>query len=231
MFYSLWILTQFQFHLFHFQLLICKCLFNRCSCPSGFKGKICDELEYCAMYQCPAGGICQNLIDGYECLVNATFNGNESELYYKARLGNISAFYNFSTKYRSKVSDASNLIKIMYTFCLYTACIMYIILYLYTFRFIYFCSLKLLSRDLLNSLYCIPGWWNSYGSECAGSKRLGWHWARSCSGTTSEWFNNHNSFYQSQYPWWWMASSFRYLWFEWFTSMYIWLEWFTSMYI
>lgn len=54
----------------------------RCICPSGFKGKTCSELEFCAIHQCPSGGQCRNLNDGYECLSSATFNGVNSTVEY-----------------------------------------------------------------------------------------------------------------------------------------------------
>ncbi|KAI9551727.1 hypothetical protein GHT06_022063 [Daphnia sinensis] len=54
----------------------------QCICPPGFKGKTCAELEFCAIHQCPAGGLCHNLNDGYECLSSATFNGVNSTVEY-----------------------------------------------------------------------------------------------------------------------------------------------------
>ncbi|KAB7501347.1 Fibropellin-1 [Armadillidium nasatum] len=82
----------------------CTVTFNdfECSCPSGFKGKICDELEYCAMFECPIGSQCLNLIDGYECLTNTSFNGRNSSLIYEAILTNGTTLNSFSTMYRSK---------------------------------------------------------------------------------------------------------------------------------
>ncbi|XP_036327522.1 protein crumbs isoform X3 [Rhagoletis pomonella] len=48
-----------------------------CSCPNGYKGKNCQEIEFCQLVTCPGSSICQNLDDGYECLTNITFKGNE----------------------------------------------------------------------------------------------------------------------------------------------------------
>lgn len=46
-----------------------------CMCPRGYTGKICDEMEFCQLQDCPANSRCQNLDDGYECIANATFDG------------------------------------------------------------------------------------------------------------------------------------------------------------
>uniref|UniRef100_A0A1I8PY45 Protein crumbs n=1 Tax=Stomoxys calcitrans TaxID=35570 RepID=A0A1I8PY45_STOCA len=49
-----------------------------CKCPNGYKGKDCQEIEFCQLVTCPGNSICQNLDDGgYECLTNITFRGNE----------------------------------------------------------------------------------------------------------------------------------------------------------
>lgn len=48
-----------------------------CKCPNGYKGKDCQEIEFCQLVTCPGSSVCQNLDDGYECLTNITFRGNE----------------------------------------------------------------------------------------------------------------------------------------------------------
>ncbi|XP_067637731.1 protein crumbs isoform X2 [Eurosta solidaginis] len=48
-----------------------------CTCPNGYKGKNCQEIEFCQLVTCPGNSNCQNLDDGYECLANITFKGNE----------------------------------------------------------------------------------------------------------------------------------------------------------
>ncbi|XP_046419281.1 protein crumbs isoform X6 [Neodiprion fabricii] len=47
-----------------------------CQCPRGYTGKMCQEMEFCQLQDCPTGSRCQNLDDGYECVANATFNGS-----------------------------------------------------------------------------------------------------------------------------------------------------------
>ncbi|XP_030376578.1 protein crumbs isoform X3 [Scaptodrosophila lebanonensis] len=48
-----------------------------CKCPNGYKGKDCQEIEFCQLILCPGASVCQNLDDGYECLTNITFTGQE----------------------------------------------------------------------------------------------------------------------------------------------------------
>ncbi|XP_034117686.1 protein crumbs isoform X2 [Drosophila albomicans] len=48
-----------------------------CKCPNGYKGKDCQEIEFCQLVTCPGSSVCQNLDDGYECLTNITFTGQE----------------------------------------------------------------------------------------------------------------------------------------------------------
>ncbi|XP_017848207.1 protein crumbs isoform X3 [Drosophila busckii] len=48
-----------------------------CKCPNGYKGKDCQEIEFCQLVTCPGDSKCQNLDDGYECLTNITFTGQE----------------------------------------------------------------------------------------------------------------------------------------------------------
>ncbi|XP_043914307.1 protein crumbs homolog 1-like [Protopterus annectens] len=47
-----------------------------CSCPINFTGKTCNERVWCESNPCPEDSKCQNVPFGYECLANATFNGN-----------------------------------------------------------------------------------------------------------------------------------------------------------
>ncbi|XP_071747876.1 protein crumbs isoform X2 [Lepeophtheirus salmonis] len=59
---------------------ICQVTWNdyHCSCPKGYRGRNCDEKEYCFWYKCPGNSTCKSLKDGHECLTNATFNGINS---------------------------------------------------------------------------------------------------------------------------------------------------------
>lgn len=62
----------------------CKITWNDfiCECVRGYKGKTCQEMEFCQLQDCPKGSTCRNLNDGYECISNATFNGVNSSLSY-----------------------------------------------------------------------------------------------------------------------------------------------------
>jgi len=48
------------------------------------QGENCDEIEYCYWNQCPEGSTCNTLIDGHECVTNATFNGVNNNIIYMA---------------------------------------------------------------------------------------------------------------------------------------------------
>ncbi|XP_052127342.1 protein crumbs isoform X1 [Frankliniella occidentalis] len=62
----------------------CKITWNdfSCECVRGYKGKTCQEMEFCQLQDCPMGSTCRNLNDGYECIANATFNGVNSSMSY-----------------------------------------------------------------------------------------------------------------------------------------------------
>lgn len=51
-------------------------------CTRGFKGKDCTEQEFCELEGCPEDALCRNLEDGYECIANATFDGETPPLFY-----------------------------------------------------------------------------------------------------------------------------------------------------
>ncbi|PSN38075.1 hypothetical protein C0J52_00824 [Blattella germanica] len=63
----------------------------RCECTRGYKGKMCEEMEFCQLQQCPPGGTCRNLDKGYECVANATFDGHNMTLSYALDLTNMSS--------------------------------------------------------------------------------------------------------------------------------------------
>ena len=56
---------------------VCQITWNdyRCECEKGWKGRNCEDKEFCSWYTCPGESTCVSLSDGYECLTNATFNG------------------------------------------------------------------------------------------------------------------------------------------------------------
>lgn len=63
-------------------------MFHSCTCPRGFKGKTCQEMEFCQLQDCPIGSTCRNLDDGYECIANATFDGNNTTLSFNLTIVN-----------------------------------------------------------------------------------------------------------------------------------------------
>ena len=83
----------------------CKVTWNdyQCKCKDGYKGGDCEELEYCHWYKCPADSTCRSLIDGHECITNATFDGLTNRLTYAASFDQPSLLSNsISARFRSQ---------------------------------------------------------------------------------------------------------------------------------
>ncbi|CAG4927754.1 unnamed protein product [Colias eurytheme] len=81
-----------------------------CTCPRGYKGKQCDEVEFCQLQGCPLNSHCRNLDRGYECVSNATFDGVNTTLSYTLRTPAADALadrlqppHSLTITYRSKV--------------------------------------------------------------------------------------------------------------------------------
>lgn len=57
---------------------ICKNTWNDfiCICPRGYFGRFCQDTQFCELTTCPGSGMCQNLDDGFECITNMTFQGD-----------------------------------------------------------------------------------------------------------------------------------------------------------
>ncbi|XP_047908054.2 protein crumbs homolog 2 isoform X5 [Anser cygnoides] len=47
-----------------------------CSCPANFTGKYCEERVWCESDPCPEATTCIDVLAGYVCLANATFNSD-----------------------------------------------------------------------------------------------------------------------------------------------------------
>lgn len=73
-----------------------------CHCATGFRGKNCTELEFCASNKCPANSECHSLSHGYECIANATFNGINSSINYTPHLEPGLQFQSISFHFRSQ---------------------------------------------------------------------------------------------------------------------------------
>ncbi|XP_053380724.1 protein crumbs-like isoform X2 [Mercenaria mercenaria] len=73
----------------------------RCECLLGYRGKNCSELDFCVTGTCPDGSTCQSLLDGFECISNATFNGETSYAVYTHTLANTTKVRSFSFKFRT----------------------------------------------------------------------------------------------------------------------------------
>ncbi|XP_078263856.1 protein crumbs homolog 1 isoform X2 [Rhinoraja longicauda] len=48
-----------------------------CSCPPNTSGKTCSLVQWCQLDPCPQGSQCHLLGDGFDCLVRATFKGEQ----------------------------------------------------------------------------------------------------------------------------------------------------------
>lgn len=48
-----------------------------CECTIGYKGKFCQDIQFCELHKCPGNSTCKNLDDGYDCITTVTFRGNE----------------------------------------------------------------------------------------------------------------------------------------------------------
>lgn len=48
-----------------------------CICPRGYFGRLCQDTQFCELTTCPGNGMCQNLDDGFECITNVTFHGDD----------------------------------------------------------------------------------------------------------------------------------------------------------
>ncbi|GAB6032299.1 hypothetical protein CHUAL_010938 [Chamberlinius hualienensis] len=80
-----------------------------CHCAEGFRGKNCTDKEFCAFFSCPEGSECRSLIDGYECISNATFNGINSSVIlvpHISSVSNDSIPSTFSFYFRSQVGGS-----------------------------------------------------------------------------------------------------------------------------
>ncbi|KAE9538509.1 hypothetical protein AGLY_005608 [Aphis glycines] len=59
---------------------VCSVTWNdfTCKCPLGYKGKQCQEMEFCQLQDCPLGSECRNLNHGYECVANITLDSRNT---------------------------------------------------------------------------------------------------------------------------------------------------------
>ncbi|KAL4635047.1 hypothetical protein GN956_G14478 [Arapaima gigas] len=55
-----------------------------CACPPNTSGRLCEEVEWCALVPCPPQAACQPLDQGFECVSSATFRDNSSVISYRS---------------------------------------------------------------------------------------------------------------------------------------------------
>ncbi|XP_003944187.2 protein crumbs homolog 1 isoform X1 [Saimiri boliviensis] len=59
-----------------------------CSCPANTSGKACEEAQWCGLSPCPPRAQCQLVPQGFECIANAVFHGQSSQIVFRSN-GNI----------------------------------------------------------------------------------------------------------------------------------------------
>ncbi|KAL1374937.1 hypothetical protein pipiens_020398, partial [Culex pipiens pipiens] len=68
-----------------------------CTCPRGYKGKFCQEIQFCELQKCPQHATCQNLDTGYECISNMTFHDDNEPLRYSFNPGSAELLHHRQT--------------------------------------------------------------------------------------------------------------------------------------
>ncbi|XP_077012905.1 protein crumbs homolog 1 [Tamandua tetradactyla] len=69
---------------------VCHAVWNdfSCSCPPNTAGKTCEAAQWCELNPCPPKAQCRLVPHGFECIANAVFNGQSSEILFRSN-GNI----------------------------------------------------------------------------------------------------------------------------------------------
>ncbi|XP_045392469.1 protein crumbs homolog 1 [Lemur catta] len=55
-----------------------------CSCPAHAAGRACEEARWCGLSPCPPAAQCQPVPQGFECIANAVFDGQSSEVLFRS---------------------------------------------------------------------------------------------------------------------------------------------------
>jgi len=74
----------------------------KCKCGPGYMGRDCDEIEYCYWNQCPEGSTCTTLVDGFECITNATFNGVNDTIVFEPQITEASNINTITARFRTE---------------------------------------------------------------------------------------------------------------------------------
>ncbi|XP_043555728.1 protein crumbs homolog 1 isoform X1 [Chiloscyllium plagiosum] len=77
-----------------------------CKCPPNTSGKTCTWVKWCQLNPCPLYTECQLLTDGFDCLVNATFNGRKSDLVFRGNGKIKRELTNITFSFRTRDSNA-----------------------------------------------------------------------------------------------------------------------------
>ncbi|XP_045312628.1 protein crumbs homolog 1 isoform X4 [Leopardus geoffroyi] len=77
-----------------------------CSCPANTAGKACEEVQWCQLSPCPPKAQCQLVSRGFECIANAVFNAQSSEILFRSN-GNITReLTNITFGFRTRDANA-----------------------------------------------------------------------------------------------------------------------------
>ncbi|XP_066057449.1 protein crumbs homolog 2 isoform X2 [Chamaea fasciata] len=76
-----------------------------CSCPANFTGKFCEEKVWCESDPCPEATTCVDVVAGYVCLANATFN-NDAAMEFTTNASVTRTLSSLHVDFRTRDEDA-----------------------------------------------------------------------------------------------------------------------------
>ncbi|KAM4722871.1 protein crumbs homolog 1 [Rhinophrynus dorsalis] len=77
-----------------------------CTCPPSTTGKMCEELKWCQITQCPPGSVCQPVPSGYECITSIVFSGTGYGITYKSNGKITRELTKLTLGFRTQASDS-----------------------------------------------------------------------------------------------------------------------------
>ncbi|NXO01699.1 CRUM1 protein, partial [Rhinopomastus cyanomelas] len=77
----------------------------QCSCPANHTGKLCEERVWCESEPCPAATTCVDVVAGYVCLANATFD-SDAAVEFTTNTSVTRTLSSFRVDFRTRDEDA-----------------------------------------------------------------------------------------------------------------------------